>query len=72
MGGLNHAHDEIMEELTLPDTMVLIAFGTTIIVAAACLYKLLKNKCIKYIRKEIRREIISTTVVGDHQEVKIL
>lgn len=52
-----HAHDEITNELTISDIIVLIGVVLLLFISGLCLLRLLRNQCVKYIRKEIQKEV---------------
>lgn len=68
MGG--HAYNEVMEDLTMADVIVLAVLVILLFLAGIYLLRQLRRQCIKYIQNEIRREVEAAAL--QQQTVKIV
>lgn len=55
--GHGHAHTEVIDDLSFCDIIVLILIVTIVCLAIYCLVKMLTSLCVKYVRREIEKEL---------------
>ncbi|CAG5025197.1 unnamed protein product [Parnassius apollo] len=66
MSGLynGHAHDEMLDKLSIWDVIVLVVIVMVLVATGCYLFKQLKRHYIKYIQREVKREVEAVLTEG--------